>query len=213
MKLYTFWRSSATYRVRIALNLKGLAVEQIPKQLRAGEQRRADYLAVNPQGLVPALEVAGTVLSQSLAIIEYLEETYPLPALLPGDAVARAQIRSLAFSVACDLHPLNNLRVLQYLKQPLGQQQAAIDTWYQHWVDQCFVGLEKQALQHSRDGQHMVGASVTLADVCLAPQMYNARRFKCNLAPYPTLVAIAAALDALPAFKAAAPEQQPDAEL
>jgi maleylacetoacetate isomerase len=212
MQLYTYWRSSAAYRLRIALNLKGVAVTQLPRHLRHDEQRSAEYLRVNPQGLVPALDIGGAVLSQSLAIIEYLEETRPQPPLLPPDPVARAQIRSMALSVACDLHPLNNLRVLKYLKQPLGHDQAAIDRWYQHWVDQCFVGLERQLQQHSGDGRHSFGASVTLADVFLVPQVYNARRSKCNLEPYPTLTGIASALDSLPAFAAAAPELQPDAE-
>jgi maleylacetoacetate isomerase len=212
MKLYTFWRSSAAYRLRIALNYKGIQVEQIPKHLRKDEQRNADYLRLNPQGLVPALDIGGEVLSQSLAIIEYLEETQPQPTLLPRDPVARAQIRSMAFSIACDLHPLNNLRVLKYLKQPLGHDQPTIDTWYRYWADTCFVGLEQQAKRHSGDGRHCHGTAVTLADVCLVPQMYNARRLNCDLSPYPTLTSICAALEQLPAFAAAAPEQQPDAE-
>jgi maleylacetoacetate isomerase len=212
MKLYTFWRSSAAYRLRIALNFKGIRAEKIPMHLRKDEQRSADYLCLNPQGLVPALEVGGEVLSQSLAIIEYLEETQPQPALLPRDAVARAQVRSMAFSIACDLHPLNNLRVLKYLKQPLGHDQSAIDTWYRHWVDSCFVGLEQQVKRHGGDGKHCFGTVVTLADVCLVPQVYNARRFNCELGAYPTLVGVCAALEQLPAFAAAAPEQQPDAE-
>jgi maleylacetoacetate isomerase len=212
MKLYTYWRSSAAFRLRIALNYKGIHAEQIPTHLRKEEQRHADYLRLNPQGLVPALDIGGEVLSQSLAIIEYLEETQPQPALLPRDPVARAQIRSMAFSIACDLHPLNNLRVLKYLKQPLGHGQPVIDTWYRHWADTCFVGLEQQAKRHSGDGRHCFGTAVTLADVCLVPQMYNARRFNCDLSPYPTMTGICAVLEQLPAFAAAAPECQPDAE-
>ena len=212
MRLYTYWRSSASFRLRIALSVKGIPVEQVPMHLRKNEQHSADYLRLNPQGLVPALAVGGAVLSQSLAIIEYLEETHPQPPLLPRAPLARAEIRSMAFSIACDLHPLNNLRVLKYLKQPLGHEQPAIDTWYQHWVDQCFAGLEQQLQRHSGDGRHCFGASVTLADICLVPQVYNARRFNCSLDAYPTLTGICAALEMLPAFAAAAPEQQPDAE-
>jgi maleylacetoacetate isomerase len=212
MQLYTYWRSSASFRLRIALNIKGIPVEHVPMHLRKNEQHRADYLRLNPQGLVPALAVGGEVLSQSLAIIEYLEETHPQPPLLPRAPLARAEIRSMAFSIACDLHPLNNLRVLKYLKSPLGHDQPTIDTWYQHWVDQCFAGLEQQLQRHSGDGRHSFGNSVTLADVCLVPQVYNARRFNCSLDAYPTLTGICAALEKLPAFAAAAPEQQPDAE-
>jgi maleylacetoacetate isomerase len=212
MKLYTYWRSSAAFRVRIALNLKGIAVEQLPRHLRNAEHGGQDYLRVNPQGLVPALDIGGEVLSQSLAIIEYLEETRPQPALLPPDPLARAQVRSMAMAIACDLHPLNNLRVQKYLKLPLGHDQPTIDVWCRHWVEQCFVGLEQQLKRHSGDGRHCFGNSLTLADVCLVPQVYNARRIHCALGSYPTLTGICAALEKLPAFMAAAPEQQPDAE-
>ena len=212
MKLHGYWRSSAAYRVRIALGWKGMAYEQLPVHLRRGEQQSAAYLALNPQGLVPALEVAGAVLGQSLAIIEYLEETQPEPPLLPRAPLARAEVRALAYSIACDLHPLNNLRVLRYLRQPLGVAQPAIDDWYRHWVQQCFNSLEQQAQRSSSDGRHLYGDSVTLADVCLVPQWYNAVRGHCDLSPYPTLAGICAALKALPAFAAAAPERQADAE-
>jgi maleylacetoacetate isomerase len=210
MRLYTYWRSSAAYRVRIALHWKGLAFETLSKHLGKGEQRDAGYLDTNPQGLVPALEDDGDVLGQSLAIIEYLDELHPLPALLPPDPVGRARVRSMALAIACDIHPLNDLRVLNYLKGPLAQPQEAVDAWYRHWVTEGFRGLEALAQRHG-DGAHLYGSSVMLADVCLVPQLYNARRFDVDLAPFPTLVAIGRALEALPAFAAARPEAQPDA--
>ena len=212
MRLYTFWRSSAAFRARIALNLKGLRYESVAKRLVRDEHRAAEFLRLNPQGLIPALEDDGFVLGQSLAIIEYLDETHPEPPLLPPDARGRAVVRSLAQAIACDIHPLNNLRVLNYLKGPLGQDAAGVERWYQHWIAAGFAGLEELARRHSGDGRHLDGGSVTLADVCLVPQLYNARRFHCELAPYPTLTAIGAALEALPAFAAARPEAQPDAD-
>jgi maleylacetoacetate isomerase len=212
MKLYTYWRSSAAFRARIALNLKGLRAEQLPVHLRHQEQSATAYRARNPQGLVPALEIDGTVIAQSLAIVEYLEEVQPLPALLPAEPLARAQVRSMAYNIACDVHPLNNLRVLRYLKQPLGHSQDAIDTWYRHWVAECFAGLEPLVRKLSTDGRHMYGSNVSLADVCLVPQVYNARRLDCDLDPYPSLIAICDALNQLPAFVDAAPERQADAE-
>ena len=211
MQLYTYWRSSAAYRVRIALNLKRLAASQLPVSLRAGEQRAATYLARNSQGLVPALDVGAAVLTQSLAIIEYLEEVQPQPALLPRDPVARAQVRAMAQLLACDIHPLNNLRVLRYLKSQLAQPQEAIDAWARHWIGAGFAALEAQAVRHTADGHCLYGNAVTLADVCLVPQLYNARRFDCELGAYPTLVRIGAALEARPEFQAAAPERQSDA--
>jgi maleylacetoacetate isomerase len=211
MKLYSFWRSSAAFRARIALNLKGLAYETVSKKLGAGEQRAADYLALNPQGLVPALEDGGQLYAQSLALIEYLDETHPDPPLLPADPAGRAHVRSMALAIACDIHPLNNLRVLNYLKGPLAQPEAAVNAWYRHWVTEGFRGLETLAKRHTGDGAHLYGTRVTLADVCLVPQLYNARRFDTDLSSFPTLVAIGAALDALPAFAAARPEAQPDA--
>ena len=211
MRLYSFWRSSAAYRVRIALALKGVAHTQVATHLGRAEQQAPAYIARNPQGLVPALDEDGFVLGQSLAIIEYLDETHPQPPLLPGGARERAVVRSLAQAIACDNHPLNNLRVLNYLKGPLAQDTDGVNRWYRHWIAAGFTGLEVLAQRHSGDGAHLFGASVTLADVCLVPQLYNARRFDCDLAPFPTLVAIGAALAALPAFAAAAPELQPDA--
>lgn len=211
MQLYTFFRSSAAFRVRIALNLKGLRYESIPKAFARHEHRSADYLAVNPQGLIPALDVGDAVLSQTLAIIEYLEETHPTPAFLPADAVARAQVRSMALAIACDIHPLNNLRVLNYLRKELKQDDDGVNTWYRHWITAGFAGLEQQAHQFSRSGRYCHGDAVSLADICLVPQVFNARRFDTDLSPFPTLVKISSHLESLPAFAAARPEVQPDA--
>ncbi|HET9106246.1 MAG TPA: maleylacetoacetate isomerase [Steroidobacteraceae bacterium] len=211
MKLYTYFRSSAAYRVRIALNLKGIAHESVPVDLRPGRHRQPEYLARNPQGLVPALEDGGAVIGQSLAIIEYLEEIQPQPPLLPRPALERARVRSLALAIACDIHPLNNLRVLNYLRSPLGHDEAAVDTWYRHWIAEGFRALEEEARRSSGDGRHVFGTEVTLADVCLVPQMFNAHRFKCNVEPYPTLRTICGHLETLPAFARAAPAAQPDA--
>lgn len=211
MKLHTYFRSSAAYRVRIALNVKRLAFDLQPENLPRGEHRADRYLALNPQGLVPLLEAEGDTVAQSLAIIEYLEERYPAPPLLPSEPLARAHVRAMALAVACDLHPLNNLRVLNYLRVPLGHDEAAVTRWIQHWIAEGFRALEVLVRRYSGDSRHCFGTTVTLADVCLVPQMYNARRFECDLAPYPTLVAIDAALREKPEFLAAAPERQPDA--
>jgi len=213
VKLYGYFRSSATYRVRIALNLKGLPWETMPVDLRApaNAQHAPQFRALNPQGLIPVLSDGAHTLTQSLAIIEYLEETHPLPPLLPRAAAERAQVRSLSLAVACDIHPLNNLRVLNYLRSPLGHEQAAINAWYAHWIATGFAALEQEARRLSGDGRHLYGAAVTLADVCLVPQMYNAHRFSCDVEPYPTLRAICAHLEGLPAFARAAPQAQPDA--
>jgi len=212
MKLYTYFRSSAAFRVRIALNLKGLSYESVPVDLRAGEsqQTKPAYLEVNPQGLVPALEDGGTTLSQSLAVLEYLDEAYPEPPLLPRMPMERAQVRAMALAVVCDIHPLNNLRVLNYLRSPLGASEEAVKAWYRNWIAVGFRGLEEQARRRSADGQHMFGASITMADVCLVPQMYNALRFKCDVEPYPTLRSVHARLSVQPAFANAMPEAQSD---
>ncbi|MEA3063773.1 MAG: hypothetical protein QOJ27_201 [Sphingomonadales bacterium] len=172
--LFDYFRSSASYRVRIALNLKGIDHERRPVSLLDGAQKAADYVAVNPQGLVPSLEIDGHLLTQSLAIISYLDETRPQPPLLPADAADAAHVRALALAVACDIHPLNNLRVLHYLKGPLGQEQAARDDWYRHWIAEGFAALE--AMAAPRAGRFLFGDAPTLADVCLVPQMFNARR-------------------------------------
>ncbi|HEY0684082.1 MAG TPA: maleylacetoacetate isomerase [Steroidobacter sp.] len=212
MKLYNFFRSSAAFRVRIALNLKGVEYERIAKVFAKNEHRAADYLALNPQGLIPALEVNGDVISQSLAIIEYLNDAYPQPPLLPTEPLARAHVRSMALAIACDIHPLNNLRVLNYLRQRLGQNEDGVNTWYRHWVSEGFRGLEQQVARYSSEQRYCFGDSLSLADVCLVPQMYNARRFDTDLTPFPKLVAISTHLESLSAFAAAKPEAQPDAK-
>jgi maleylpyruvate isomerase len=220
LKLYTYWRSSAAYRVRIALHLKSLPFESVPKHLLrdGGEQRKPDYLAVNPQGLVPALADDGFVVPQSLAICEYLEEIHPEPRLLPGSARDRAIVRGMAMAIACDTHPLNNLPILGYLKREFGADDEAVHRWVAHWIDRGFRALERwvgscAGAPTSADEQHhCYGVQVTLADVFLVPQMYNARRFKVDVTPYPRLVATARHLESLPAFVAAQPEAQPDAE-
>jgi len=219
-RLYTYWRSSAAYRVRIALSLKGLDYESVPKHLLrdGGEQRKPEYLAVNPQGLIPALADDGFVVPQSLAICEYLEEIHPEPRLLPGSARDRAMVRGMAMVVACDTHPLNNLPIMGYLRREFGADDAAVNRWVGHWIDRGFAALERwvstmpSAAAEAGQQRYCFGNAPTLADVCLVPQMYNARRFSVDVTPYPRLVAICAHLEALPAFAAARPEDQPDAE-
>ena len=211
MKLYSYFRSSAAYRVRIALNLKGNAYETAPIHLvkDGGHNRRPEYRAVNPQMRVPALVTSsGEVLIQSLAIIDYLDETHPNPPLLPKDPIARARARSLAEIVACDIHPLNNTSPLRYLKRVMHQEQSAIDAWYHHWVTEGFEALEALV----GPGPYCCGSDVTIADICLVPQVYNARRLKVPLDKFPKIVAIEGACLALPAFDRARPENQPDAE-
>ena len=213
MKLYGYFRSSATYRVRIALNLKGIAWEPVVVDLRATvqAQRSPEFRDLNPEGLVPVLIDGDRIFAQSLAIIEYLEETHPEPALLPRAPVERAQVRALALAIACDISPLNNSGVLNYLRAPLGLDDPTVNTWYAHWIARGFEALEERSRRLSGDGRHLYGSTVTLADVCLVPQMANARRFNCDVTPYPTLRAICAHLESLPAFAQAAPEVQPDA--
>jgi maleylacetoacetate isomerase len=211
MKLYTFYRSSAAYRVRLALNIKRLTCEHIPKAFAKNEHRAPDYLALNPQGLIPALEHDGAVLSQSLAIIEFLDEKYPDPPLLPAEPLARAQIRSISLAIACDIHPLNNLRVLNYLRRELQQSDDRVNAWYRHWITVGFTGLEQQVRAYSGGARFCHGDALSIADICLVPQVYNARRFNTDLTPFPTLVAISTHLESLPAFAAARPEAQADA--
>jgi maleylacetoacetate isomerase/maleylpyruvate isomerase len=214
LRLHTYWRSSAAYRVRIALALKGLAYESLPRHLLrdGGEQRRADYLALNPQGLVPALEHDGAVITQSLAICEYLEERFPAPPLLPAGARERAAVRAMALAVACDIHPLNNLRVLQYLKRELGADDAARDRWYAHWVAEGLAPIETMLAARPGPGPFCLGAEPTIADICLVPQVFNARRYHVPLEPYPLVRAVTEACLARPAFDLAQPAKQPDAE-
>jgi maleylacetoacetate isomerase len=211
VKLYSFFRSSAAYRVRIAFNLKDLSYETVAIHLQreGGLNRKPSYRAVNPQMRVPTLALdSGEIITQSLAIIEYLDEVHPQPPLLPRDSVERAQVRALAQLVACDIHPLNNLSPLRYLKNELGQDQSRIDAWYCHWVREGFDALEAMISA----GPYAYGADVTLADICLVPQVANARRLKVPLDAYPKIVAVDAACARLPAFEQARPENQPDAE-
>jgi maleylpyruvate isomerase len=214
MKLYTFFRSSASYRVRIALNLKGLAYEQVPIHLRraGGEQFVSSYKAINPQALVPALEDDRRILTQSLAIIEYLEERFPKPPLLPADPADRALVRSMALIVACEIHPIQNLRVLVYLKNNLQQSDEDLNRWACHWIDLGLSALDQTVTAGPTRGKFCFGDMPTLADICLVPQLANARRFGCDLSVYPKLLQIETACAALSAFADAAPEKQPDAE-
>lgn len=203
IRLYDFWRSSAAYRVRIALNLKGLAYESVQTNLPAGGHKASDYLAKNPQGFVPMLEIDGLHLTQSLAIMDYLDAHTPNPAFVPHDPAARSRVLAMALVIAADIHPVNNLRILNYMKDVLGQDQAAIDAWYRHWIAEGFAALEAMA---DPAQPFLGGAAPGLADICLVPQMYNARRFETPLDAYPTLVRIDAACTALPAFAAAHPD-------
>ena len=207
--LHDYFRSSAAYRVRIALNLKGVAYDRHSVNLAEGAQKSADYRALNPQGFVPMLEIDGHRLTQSLAIIVYLDQRFPDPPLVPRDPADGAHVRALAMTVACDIHPLNNLRVLKYLKGELGQPQGAIDAWYAHWIHEGLTALE--ALAAPRADTFLFGDTATIADVCLVPQLYNARRFNVPLDAFPTLLRADASATALDAVAAAHPDRQEQA--
>jgi len=211
VKLYSYFRSSAAYRVRIALNLKGLPYEIVPIHLTrdGGRQHTPEFRSINPQARVPALELSsGEVLTQSLAIIEYLDDIHPEPPLLPADALGRAKSRAIAQLIACDIHPLNNLIALQYLRRQLKHEQAEIDAWYHHWIIEGFTALENLLTA----APYACGAHATIADICLVPQVANAHRLKVPLEKFPKIVAVNAACLKLPAFDKARPENQPDAE-
>jgi maleylpyruvate isomerase len=214
MKLYSYFRSSAAYRVRIALNLKVLPFEYAPIHLLrdGGQQLKPDYRELNPDGIVPTFIDGDNVLTQSLAIIEYLDETHPEPALLPGSPLDRAFIRSVALQIACEIHPVDNLRILKYLKHTLKVGDEAKDAWYRHWLESGFESLEKRLANDSRVGKLCFGNAPTLADLCLVPQVYNARRFNLDMSRYPTIERIADHAAQIDAFARAAPGQQPDAE-
>jgi maleylacetoacetate isomerase len=204
--LYDYYRSSACYRVRIALNLKNVDYETRQVDLRKDEQKSASYRGLNPEGLVPMLEIDGHRLTQSVAIINYLDIRYPVPPLIPAAAAERAHVVAMAMAVACDIHPLNNLRVLQYLKQEMGQPQEAIDAWYAHWVREGLGALE--VLARPKAGKFLFGNAPTGADVCLVPQLYNARRFNVPIDDYPTLLRAEENANSIPAFVDASPDRQ-----
>lgn len=210
MELYGYFRSSAAYRVRTALNIKGLAYETIPVSLLAGENRKAAYLDKNPQGFVPYLRDGDVTMGQSLAMLEYLEEAYPEPALLPADPAGRARVRQIAGIIACDIHPLDNLRVLKYITGVLEVSQGEKTAWYHHWILEGFTAIEA-ILGDGRTGKFCHGDSITFTDLCLVPQVYNARRFDCPLDDFPTITRIVGDCNRLDAFIQALPENQADA--
>jgi maleylacetoacetate isomerase len=212
MKLHGYFRSSASFRVRIALNLKRIDYESVAHHLRRNEQRAPEFLALNPQGFVPALDDEGDVLTQSMAIIEYLDETQPNPPFLPGHPGDRARVRALAQLIACDIHPINNLRVLRYLKDPLGQDEAAVQRWYNHWIAEGFAAFEALIAEDDRTGEFCHGDEPGLADICLVPQVVNSQNYALDLTPYPTLRRIHDRCMTLDAFQRAHPKRQPDAE-
>jgi maleylacetoacetate isomerase len=212
MKLYGYFRSSAAFRVRIALNLKRLDYDSAFIHLRRGDQAKLEFLGVNPQGLVPALEIDGLLLMQSLPIIEYLDETHPEPPLLPSTPADRARVRALAAIVACDIHPINNLRVLRYLHRPLGHDEQAIENWYNHWIVSGFDAIERLLADDRRTGAFCHGDTPGLADIALVPQVYNAHRYPLDLSAYPTIMRVYENCQARDAFAAAHPDRQPDRE-
>lgn len=211
MKLYTFFRSSAAFRMRIALNYKGIAYDSEYVSLPKGEHLQPEFLRINPQGRVPALVDGDTTLVQSMAAIEYLDETHPEPPLMPSTPTDRAYVRGLTQVISCDIHPLNNLAVLNYLRQHLGQDEDGVKVWYQHWVAEGFRGFEGLLKTYGLSGKYCFGDQVTLADTCLVPQVFNAQRFKCPLEAYPTTMAIFDNLCALKPVQDAFPENQGDA--
>lgn len=214
LKLYSYFRSSASFRVRIALELKGLSYDYVPVHLlkEGGQQLKPEFRAVNPDGLVPALADGEHVLQQSLAIVEYLDEVHPEPTLLPGTALDRAYVRGLAQEIACEIHPLNNLRVLKYLKHTVGVADEVKDAWYRHWIELGFASLQANLERSGKAGRFCFGDTPTLADLCLVPQVFNAQRFNIDVARYPAIAKIYEACMALPAFQKAEPKSQPDAE-
>jgi maleylacetoacetate isomerase/maleylpyruvate isomerase len=212
VKLYTFFRSSAAFRVRIALNLKGLAYEPQLVSLPKGDHRKPEYARVNPQALVPTLELDdGTRLTQSLAMIEFLDEKYPQPPLVPKDALGRARVRSIALLIACEIHPLNNLRALNYLRKNLGLGEEQVNAWYRHWIADGLAKLEAELTQTPGTSRFCHGDTPTMADCCLVPQIFNAKRYKCDLAPYPTAMRVFEQCMQLEAFDRAQPSKQADA--
>jgi maleylacetoacetate isomerase len=211
MKLYTYFRSSASYRVRIALALKGLAHDVVFVSLPKAEHLADRFKGVNPQGLVPALEDGGRVLIQSLAIMEYLDERHPVPPLLPQDPFERAYVRAAAQIVACEMHPLNNLRTLKHLRVAYSLDDEGVNAWYRHWIADGFTMLESYLDREGRTGRYSFGDMVTIADCCLVPQVFNAKRYECDLAPYPTVMRIFDECMKLDAFAATQPSRQPDA--
>lgn len=211
MKLYGYYRSSASYRLRIILGLKNIEWQNHPVHLTKGEQLAHAFRAINPLGLVPVLDTGESVLSQSAAIAEYLEEKYPQPQLLPTAAVDRAKVREMFGTIGCDIHPLQNLRVLKYLRAKYGQDDEGVAAWCRHWIGNGFAAFEKMALTRSANGQYSFAENLTLADVWLVPQVYNARRFGLDLDAYPTIVSVDKYCQSLTAFAAAHPDRQPDA--
>ena len=212
MKLHTYFRSSASFRVRIALNLKGLAYDPAFVHMPRGEHRAPAYGSVNAQGLLPALEDGGRLLTQSLAIIEYLEETHPSPPLLPKDPFERMRVRSLSLLIACEIHPLNNLRVLQHLKRALGQNDEQVNAWYRHWIADGLAKFENDLVRGKNEGRFCHGDAPTMADCCLVPQIFNAQRYQCDTSAYPATMRVFAECMKLEAFDRAQPSKQPDAE-
>jgi len=211
MKLYTFFRSSASFRVRIALNIKGIAWESVPVSLPKGEHAEVRFKSINPQGLVPALDDSGKLLSQSLAIMEYLDEVHPVPRLLPPEPADRAYVRAFSQLIACEIHPLNNLRVLKYIKRTYQLGDEGVNNWYRHWIAEGFAAMEAFLLGEKKHGRYVWRDELTLADCCLVPQVFNAQRYDCDLAPYPTVMRLFDECMTLDAFIAAQPMKQPDA--